>query len=885
MSLAPGTRVGDYEVLGRLGAGGMGEVYRARDTKLGRDVAIKVLPAAVGDDRERLARFRHEAQVLASLNHPHIGAIFGLEESSGVPALVLELVEGPTLSERIARGAMPLAGALLIGSQIADALEAAHERGVVHRDLKPANVKVRPDGTVKVLDFGLAKAIDASRTGGAAAAADRTTALTQEGAIVGTAPYMSPEQARGEAVDKRTDIWAFGCVLFEMLSGRAAFPGRTVSDTLVAVLDREPPWAQLPPTTPQAVRQLLRRCLEKDRVRRLRDIGDARLMIDDTRTEASLEPETSSARRLPSVPIGVAILATLVAAGVAWLAGARGPSATPTLAAQADLSLAPLTSDPGFEGDPTFAPDGETVAYVSDRTGNFDIFLKQASGGRDLNLTDDDADDVQPAFSPDGRQIAFVSSRAGGSAIQFMGTDYPLMGGGIWVMPALGGSARRIVERGNFPSWSPDSQYILFTVGPWFGKRIYRVPALGGTPEEIPVTLTPTQHWMHPSYSPDGRHITFEASLSDIYTVSSAGGEPRRVARGHHPIWSASGLAIIYSSETNYSLWQVPISQADGSATGPSQPLTIGRGRDVPGAVSRDGTRVAFTAQEQSFNLEVMPFDAEGGRETGRPEPLTAGNQLIFFLGFSPDARSVVFDSRRGAQSTIFRVDRGEPPLPLTADASFDDSSPRWSPDGRTILFNRRSKSSGSTFDLWRMAADGGNPERLVEDVISGVNRWVPNSTQAVYHKAGQLYRLDLGSRQSVQLTNEPRVMPIMEVSPDGQSVVFQSAAGGTVDLKAVSISGGPSRTVVASPKEDYHPFFSPSGRWLYYQPDHKNLVRVPGPADNWRVAVPQQVTHFPESGLLLEDAQASRDGRQLGFSFGHTTGDVWILELGQRKR
>ena len=301
MALVPGTRLGPYEVAAQIGAGGMGEVYRAADTNLKRQVAIKVLPEAVAQDVDRLARFQREAEVLATLNHPNIAAIYGLERTDGQTALVMELVEGPTLADRIEQGAIPLDEALPCAKQIADALGAAHGRGIIHRDLKPANIKLRSDGTVKVLDFGLAKAIEpevASSPGLSRSPTITTPAMTQLGLILGTAAYMSPEQARGKAIDKRADIWAFGCVLYEMLTGRRAFQGDDVTDVLVAVMSKEPDWTALPAATPRAIRRLLRRTLERDVHRRLADIADARLELEDALTTSGDEIVSAPPPRL-----------------------------------------------------------------------------------------------------------------------------------------------------------------------------------------------------------------------------------------------------------------------------------------------------------------------------------------------------------------------------------------------------------------------------------------------------------------------------------------------------------------------------------------------------------------------------------------------------------
>jgi eukaryotic-like serine/threonine-protein kinase len=358
LALTPGDRLGQYEIVSALGAGGMGEVYRARDSKLNRDVAIKVLPDLFANDPERLARFEREAKTLASLNHAHIAQIYGLEESSGVRALVMELFEGPTLADRIAQGPIPPAEALPIARQMADALEAAHEQGIIHRDLKPANIKVKDDGTVKVLDFGLAKLVapEASGAGAVAGLSQSPTlttpAATLAGVILGTAAYMSPEQAKGRAADKRCDIWAFGCVLYEMLAGQRAFEGADVSDTLAAILRSEPTWTALPVTTPAPMRKLLRRCLEKDRRRRLADIADARLEIDDALAAraaadgAAAQPAATPRRRIIAGASVALLLVAAVAALATWAVTRPLPQPAPQ---PVRFTVAPTKSSPSYQ--------------------------------------------------------------------------------------------------------------------------------------------------------------------------------------------------------------------------------------------------------------------------------------------------------------------------------------------------------------------------------------------------------------------------------------------------------------------------------------------------------------------------------------------------------
>lgn len=418
MALAAGTRLGPYEVTALIGTGGMGEVYRARDTTLRRDVALKVLPAAFADDRERLARFQSEARALASLNHPNIASIHGLEESGGIRALVLELVEGPTLEDRLARGPLPLDEALGIAQQMAEALEAAHERGIVHRDLKPANVKIRPDGRVKILDFGLAKALTDGQPGLPSGTAT-TVGATEPGMVIGTPAYMSPEQVRGEAITRRTDVWAFGVVLFEMLSGRHPFPGASAADVMAEIVRATPPWNALPPNTPPSIQRLLRRCLERDSRSRLRDIGDARLEIDDARkTLAGLHdsgnsalPDRSPGRRgiLGSLLIRgpIAAMGAVVLLTAAYWLGARRASPT---ADPVHLSLLPPDGT-RFVSAPAVSPDGRRMAFVAlPEQGVAHLWIQQLAT-RGATMVADSGGATFPFWSPDSGVIGFFADR------------------------------------------------------------------------------------------------------------------------------------------------------------------------------------------------------------------------------------------------------------------------------------------------------------------------------------------------------------------------------------------------------------------------------------------------------------------------------------------
>jgi len=907
-----GQNVAHFKILSLLGEGGMGRVYLAQDTKLHRKVALKFLPAKIAGDQDRIRRFVQEATSAAGLHHPNIAQIFEIGNYETAHYIAMEYVDGETLRQLLSRRKLEIKQAVEFAAQVASGLATAHKERIIHRDIKPENLVVTTTGQIKILDFGLAKLVEKELDG--TGVSQLTTAYmhsgnaTTPGVILGTVSYMSPEQARAEKLDQRTDIFSLGVVLYEMITGERPFRGKSAIDTLHAITNQDPtPVTQLNSQLPPELADVLSKALAKETSERYQHAGDFEL--DLRRFKRALESNslisTQSQRpgilgtRKWALSVPLLLVGAFVLFGVAviaWLLGRSTVAPQPSMLALGNVTLTPLTTDPGYEGEPTFSADGETIAYVSDRNGNFEIYLKQISGGPDINITNNGADDVQPAFSPDGKQIAFVSTRSSSSNLLYPGRDRPLLGGDIWVMPTLGGSPRRIVESGNFPSWSADGKTIIFTSGTsQFQLKLRRVDAKGGPPQDISVKFKGDEplaaFWFYSSYSSDMRWISFEAD-GNIFVVNSEGGEARRIVKGHRPTWGVNSKSIIYSNDEpgkNNSLWQIPFSTTDGTASGAPEPLTVGRGRDTQAAISRDGKLIAFAAQDFSFNIETMPFDAEMGRQTGAPQEVTSGSNNIDFLSFSPDGRSIVFQAHRGADSHIWRVDVGSAPVQLTSDASFNDSTPRWSPDAQTIAFIRRPvgvpATPGVPGSLWLMSADGANPRLLTENAFNPT--WAPSGLAVVYGsvaegRQNQLVIFDLVTKTSRRLTNEPAVVPLGAVSPDGKWLIYQSTQSGNVDLRAVAIEGGKSRTVVATAHQDYHPFVSPSGKWLYFQLDHKNIYRVPGPAQEWRKGEPEKVTNFPESGLFLEDPQISRDGHWLLYSHGRITGDVWIMNLGK---
>ena len=775
MALTPGTRLASYEVIAQIGVGGMGEVYRARDIKLGRDVALKILPDQWLLNADRAARFEREARLLASLNHPHIAAIYGFEESAAgsgqhtVRALVLELVEGATLADRLAGGPLPVRSAVAIAQQMADALDTAHERGIVHRDLKPANIKVTDAGVVKLLDFGLAKAV-----AGDQAAPDLslsptvTVGGTRDGVLLGTAAYMSPEQARGGAVDKRTDIWAFGCVLYEMLAGRQAFSGDTVSHTIVAILERDPDWSLLPASAPETLRHLLARCLEKDPKRRLRDIGDARHELDDALSGSARAASTSPRTGL-RMALALALLLALLAS--AAIVARRSP----VTEAPPRFDVEALTNDPGFTGQPTLSRDGRLIAFASDRSGrgDLDIWVQQIAGGEPLRVTDDEADDQTPDFSPDGSQLAFRSERDGG---------------GVYVAPALGGAARLIAREGRNPRFSPDGSRIAYWVGAFRGElagrpsATYVVSLTGGAPTRVMADFAVASY---PVWSPDGRALLVSAVRDrnrmadfDWWLAPVDGGAPRQTrimdwddlrARSNlqNTVWAGSWTASGLMMANGAQVLRLPLSMTTGQLTAEPVRLLSGIGSYGPPAAGGAGELVV-SSFSQIRTIERLPI----GEKVEPPTQLFQdSNNVGWRASVDRGGRLVVFERVIGGRREIWskNLTSGEDRLvvPVPTKALVDATV---SPDGSRL-----------TYVIPNGAPDFG--EGFVVDVGSGVPRsicercslwgFLPDSRRVIVTDRKSIRFLgDNGATDTAIVT--PDAVDRPSVAPDGHAIAFR---------------------------------------------------------------------------------------------------------------
>jgi serine/threonine protein kinase len=878
--LAVGSRLGNYDVVAPLGAGGMGEVYRARDARLERDVAIKILPRAFTSDRDRLARFEREARMLASLNHPHIAGIYGIEDTGTAPALVLELVEGPTLAERISAGRLDIKEVLAIGRQMADALSAAHDKGIVHRDLKPANVKLTPSGVVKVLDFGLAKPapdvaeLDHSPT--------ITVTGTREGLILGTAAYMSPEQARGKSVDKRSDIWAFGCVLYEMLTGRKAFEGETVSDTLAAILEREPNWKLLPAVTPASVRRLLQRCLEKNVGRRLRDIGDASLELDDA-------VDRSGGRSLPGrfVDVGrgrrFVLVVGMVAVCAAFLAGLlwRTPGVPSGAREPARIDVTQITSQSGVEWFPSLSPDGKWVVYGGDTEGNRDIFLQGTTGQNPFNLTEDSPDDDdQPAYSPDGERIAFRSSRDGG---------------GLFVMGRTGDAVKRLTRRGFKPTWSPDGLDIAFTtenanldpqntVGL---SSLLVVNVMSGEERRIGNVDA-----VLPSWSPNGERIAYTtrgdiagSTRLDIWSVHRSGTNPVAVttdgALNSNPVWARDGRHLYFVSGRGgpINLWRVPIDEASGRPTGPPEAVTTPSPHVAHIAISADGTKIAYSSILRSRNIQKLRIDPATGRPRGEPTWITSGSRLWNNPDPSRDGTLVVFYSGVQPEGDLYVAGTdGKGLRQLTTGTDQIDRMPRWSPDGQWIAFH---SIRGKDQYLWKIRPDGSDRQQLspLADAIYPV--WSPDGSQlavlmgaGIGHPTNNVYILDPArpwTDQKPEIIAPPAgsedEFVVNAWSPDKTLLAGQAGLAAEKGILTYSLR---SRTFDR---------FTDFGGYPVWLPDSRRIMFVAGQQAfhvvDTRTRKVEQV--FSVQRDIIGPPQLTRDGREAYFTRRITEGDIYL--------
>jgi serine/threonine-protein kinase len=778
-----GQKIAHYEVTEKIGAGGMGEVYRARDSKLDRDVALKVLPESLAVDEERLARFDREAKLLAALNHANIAAIYGTEHWQGRHILVLEYVEGDDLQQRLEKGPIPVDDALPIALQIADAVEAAHDQGVIHRDLKPANVKVTPDGTVKVLDFGLAKALD---TIGDEDISSSPTLLasspTVQGVILGTAGYMSPEQARGKRVDRRADIFAFGIVLYEMLSGTRGFTGDTISDTLASVLKEHPDMEKLPADRPPQIHRLLERCLDKDPRQRLRDIGEARILIDQViRREADTTgaaPRQTQTKTQTIIPYGIMAL-LVIAATVITYQMAKSP------AAEAPLRKfrMPVESRGAGPTEPIVSPDGSRVAYI---LGN--ALIVQPFDDLHVVTMDTEGTPAMPFWSPDGTQIGYFSE------------------GKIWRVPAAGGASVLVCDPkvgfsgGTGGTWTEDGR-IIFGTG---ASGLLEVPVQGGD-ERVFLPLQDDESDQHEPYSLPGdrgvlflpHRITSPPDRIELY----ANGERKVLLevpqlRLYRPRYSATGHILFRRPGANGGVWALPFSLESLEVTG--EPFIVAAA-STHGSVADDGTLVYLSGSGE--NTYVVRWLSRDGTVS---EPLSEPGPSRLFPAFSPDGRRVVVSEFTDENVDLWIYDLARRSRTRFTFDPAREMFPVWGADGKDIYYWRPSPDS-----IYSKAADGTGVAKTVID--GGMPAVSPDMKYLVFKRAikGQqddIYYMEMGTKEAVPLIATAADEDTPLLSPAGGFLAYDSDESGAWELYVTPFPSGSGKWQVSL------------GEWIFWK-------------------------------------------------------------------
>jgi eukaryotic-like serine/threonine-protein kinase len=870
-----GKSIAHYEILNKLGEGGMGVVYRARDTHLDRFVAIKVLPAEAVVNPERKRRFVQEAKSASALNHPNIITIFDISSDHGTDFIAMEYVAGKPLDELLPRNGMPLGESLKIGAQVADALTVAHGAGIVHRDLKPANIMVGDDGRVRVLDFGLAKLTDPSES--SELDATRTVAVrgdspnTEEGTILGTASYMSPEQAEGRKVDARSDIFSFGSVLYEMVTGRRPFRGESNMSTLAAIINKDP--EELPEDVPYDLRKLLNRCLRKDPSRRMQHMDDVRLALEDLREESasgtlSAPVSARDSRAGKSSRFGTAAalvaVAAVVVAGWSWFSRPTEPVPEQVLAA------VPLTAAGGSEYSPSFSPDGNQVAYCwkGEDQDNYDIFVKLIGTPTPLRLTTNPANDYNPAWSPDGRFIAFIRSTKKGRALM--------------LVPAIGGPERVLIppdgtgaeEGWRTVSWFPDGQWLVSESLDAGGSGLWLISESTGEVDELDCSGC----WS-PKVSPDGRRIAVVREV-DVGVLSldenlRVQGEPLQLTSlnryTYGLAWSSDGKSIIFGNGLQFgdsSLWTVP---ADGA--GPPQRLAAVGGSAAYPDISRTGDRVAFSRQLNARNIWGLQLESPG-RTAAQPTQLVRSTREDYSPGVSPDGSQIVFISNRTGETAIWKADAdGGNAVEVYSETGRHVGTPRFSPDGRRLAFDMR---VDGLLDIYVLDVGGGRPIRVTDDPANDlIPSWSADGSWIYFHSnrtgRNEIWKVSSGGGKAVQVTTVSA--SAAKVSADGS--LFYKGVVRNVGLWRIAESGGEPDKVLESVRAR---FFAVTTEGVYWaERAQSNSGRVLKYRD-LETREDRVVTMLP--GSLGSNLEISRDGRMIVYGGWESRGsDLMLVE------
>ena len=906
MQREAGVRLGPYEIVGPLGAGGMGEVYRARDPRIGREVAIKVLPASFAANVDQLKRFEREAHAAGTLNHPNLVTIHELDRHQGSPYIVMELLEGETLRAKLTGASaprfshghpLPPRKVIEYGVGIATGLAAAHEKGIVHRDLKPENIFLTRDGQVKILDFGLAKLygpMDQERS-------QRATVVleTTPGTVMGTVGYMSPEQVRGFEADHRSDIFSLGAILYEMLTGRGAFRRDTPADTMSAILTSEPPDIARAAGISPALERIVRRCLEREREQRFQSARDLAFALDaqvqsdsgpsldaglDASTAGAAGSATSATRRgLPlfMLAAGAAILAIVTFFAARMLPGAAG---TATSATPAPLHFTQLTFARGSESQPSLSPDGRSFVYVSSPDGTqSDIYLQRVGGENAINLTPaDKADDWAPAFSPDGQSIAY---RAEGDSE------------GIYVMGATGESARRVVDFGSDPAWSPDGKELLVAsegvndpTSRVTRSELWRISVMSGEKKQIKII---PDDGVQPSWSPHNLRIAYWGLPTGtgkrvLYTVPVEGGEATPLNDDNffnwNPVWSPDGKYLYFTSDRggSMSLWRRPIDEATGKPLGEPEPVTSGAQSSAQLSMSQSGA-LAYTAATTGYTVERLPLDPATGKVLGPPATLLGSSREIWQATPSPDGRWLLLKVRDISEDIVVAAADGTSLRRVTNDR-YKDREPTWGPDSDHIYFF--SDRSGR-YEEWRIRRDGSELQQISQSEGDNLSDPFPSpdgkvlavntgsasikDTQAFIDLTGSFPQRTL---QSVPPLDSTHAFIIQGWSPDGKKLVGAPSTATVFE---------PGILVYSLDTKTYDRILD-RGRAIGWFPDNRRILYFDGnkllfvdTLTRKSQTIAENLGQEPRSGGAL-----STDGRSFVFVRADPQSDIWMVGAGE---
>ncbi len=895
-------KLGHYTLCKFLDKGGMGEVFLATDDILQRQVAIKLLKNLHYGSIDRRKRFLSEARAIAALNHPNIVVVHEigyLDEDSNTPFIVMEYVDGVSLENLLIERIPSAYEAVEIALQIAEGLHTAHQNRIVHRDIKPSNLMITRDGRVKILDFGLSKLI--FETSSEASTQIKNTA---DGVIVGTIPYLSPEQALGQKLDGRSDIFSFGIVLYRMLTGRHPFPGNNAVETTTRIVTQSPEKWPDEISIPQRLKRLVMKCLMKSPSSRYQTMGELIEDLKEIRSElqnssqpqsrsgqvsaqdetvCDIEPVVLATSAKPTlwhwIPLGAVIIVVIAVALLIWN---NSRSKRPQ-----EWKISQITNSMGLDIYPSFSPDGKSIAYCSDRTGTFEIYIRQFTpGGREVQLTSNGEQNFQPAWSPDGSRIAYHSSKQRG----------------IWVIPSFGGSPKQITDFGSRPAWSPDGSTIVFQSDGLIDLAANASPAMppstiwlvstqGGQPRQLTRVGEPTGGHGTPNWSPDGKHIVFasyDRRNSAIWSVPVEGGGLVRIVFNqryiYDPIYSPDGSSIIYcalSASGDYGMWKIRVNASSKEPQGePEQLANLGLGTVRHLAMSKDGNRVLYSGLSMMSNLVATPVNL-AGEVTGRSVTLTSETGRNSRPIFSPDASKIAFEKwQAGLNPDIWIVNsNGSNPIQITTDPAVD-SVPNWYPEGDRLLF-RTNRSGNAQF--WSVVVSSGKESKVL-DIGRDVDyaRLSPNGKYLAYNSTAggntiNVWLIDLQTGERRQLTFDKEMASFPCWSPDSKSLAIQFKRGDNFHICVYSLETGQSKFLTKGHGQYWSYSWSPDGDKIAYAGFKNNFWNI------WWISSStgqeKQITAYEKMNAYVRYPAWSPQGDRIVFEYAETTGNVWMIE------